>query len=172
MAPVRGHYINLYGEHAGRLGGSVRYERLGLDLRGLYPVDKARFVTGWRCQIEGENGGEDVPLYERALLGGKDSLRGFGDARFIDRNKTSLTIEERIRMYTLKAFNVNIDFEVTPFYETGAVYREPDGFQPEMLHHVGGVGFRTVVRPNVVGIIDLGFSDEGSALFVGIDYPF
>ncbi len=172
IAPIRGHYFNLYGEMTGRTGGDVRYERLGADLRGLYPFHNNRFVTGWRYVIEGENGGGTVPFYEQTLLGGKDSLRGFGDWRFVDRNKMSWSLEERVRFYTLNAFNVNVDFEVTPFYEAGEVYREREGFQLPDLHHVFGVGFRSVVRPNVVGVIDVGFSDQGTALFVGIDYPF
>jgi len=172
VAPLRGHFFQIYGEQAGRIGGDVRYERLGVDLRGLYPLNNDIFVTVWRWNAEGENGNDTVPLYEREWLGGKDSLRGFGEGRFIDNHKMSISIEERIRFYTLKAFNVNIDFEVAPFYESGAVYRYQDKFRPADLHHVVGVGFRSIVRPNVVGDIELGYSEQGTALFVGIDYPF
>ena len=35
----------------------------------------------------------------------------------------------------------------------------------------GGVGFRAIVRPNVVGLVDIAFGEEGSAVYVGIDYP-
>ncbi len=172
VAPIRGHYFQIYAEQAGRIGGEVKYERLGADLRGYYPFRNARFVTVWRGLVEGENGNDSVPLYEREWLGGKDTLRGFGEGRFIDNHKMMLTLEERIRFYTLKAFNVNIDFEVAPFYEAGTVYREQDKFRPADLHHVWGVGFRSIVRPNVVGDIEVGYSEQGVALFVGIDYPF
>ncbi len=172
IAPVRGHYISAFVENAGRyMGGDSKYVRSGAELRGFYPAVNNRLVTGWRLMGEGIDG-FNVPFYEQSLLGGKDSLRGFGDARFVDRKKASFHLEERIRFYTLKAFNVNVDFEVTPFYEAGDVFSENDQFMLSELHHVGGVGFRSVVRPNVVGVIDLGFSDEGTALFVGIDYPF
>lgn len=172
MAPVSGHYFSVFSEMAGRyMGGDVKYHRAGADLRGFYPKLNNRLVTGWRLTGEGIDG-FGVPFYEQSLLGGKDSLRGFGDARFVERKKATISVEERIRFYTLKAFNVNVDFEVTPFYEAGDVFHENDQFMLSELHHVGGVGFRTVVRPNVVGVIDLGFSDEGTALFVGIDYPF
>ncbi len=172
MAPVSGHYFSVFSEIAGRyMGGDAKYHRAGADLRGFYPMMNNRLVTGWRLLGEGEDG-SGVPFYEQSLLGGKDSLRGFGDARFVERKKATISIEERVRFYTLKAFNVNVDFEVTPFYEAGDVFNETDQFMLSELHHVAGVGFRTVVRPNVVGVIDLGFSDEGTALFVGIDYPF
>lgn len=172
VAPVRGHYASVFGEIGGRyMGGDSKFTRVGADLRGFYPVMDNRFVTGWRLTGEEEDG-DKTPFYEQSLLGGKDSLRGFGEARFVDRKKASISLEERIRMYTLKAFNVNIDFEVTPFYEAGEVFHHNDSFMLSQLKHVGGVGFRTVVRPNVVGVIDIGFSEEGTALFVGIDYPF
>jgi hypothetical protein len=171
VAPVRGHFFSLFFEGAGHAGGDTRYERMGTDLRGYYPLRNNRFVTGWRFEMEGENG-EDVPFYEQSLLGGKDSLRGYGDARFVDRNRLSYTLEERIRFYRLNAFNVNVDFEVTPFYEAGTVAGRLSDFKSEKLHHVAGVGFRSVVRPSVVGVVDIGFGDEGLALFVGIDYPF
>lgn len=171
MAPVQGYYASIFGEHAGPLGGDSRFERVGTDLRGFHPYRNARFVTAWRFVMEGENG-DNTPFYEMSLLGGKDSLRGFGEARFVGRNKISFSLEERIRVYTLKAFNVNIDFEVAPFYEVGTAYQRMKNLKLDDLHHVGGVGFRPVVRPNVVGIIDLGFSEQGTALFVGIDYPF
>ncbi|OGR80576.1 MAG: hypothetical protein A3I11_08810 [Elusimicrobia bacterium RIFCSPLOWO2_02_FULL_39_32] len=171
LAPTRGHLFNLFEEIAGPLGGDTKYDRMGLEARGFYPLKNNQWITGWRFLVEGENGSK-TPFYEQSLLGGKDSLRGFGDARFIDRNKMNLTIEERIRVYTLSAFNVNVDFELTPYYDTGMVFHDPDNGRIWDLHHVGGLGFRTVVRPNVVGIIDLGFSEQGTALFVGIDYPF
>jgi hypothetical protein len=35
-----------------------------------------------------------------------------------------------------------------------------------------GVGFRAVVRPNVVGRVDVGFGNEGPAIFATLGYPF
>ena len=40
------------------------------------------------------------------------------------------------------------------------------------LHFVYGLGFRGVVRPQIVGFVDVGRGSEGSAIFTGIDYPF
>jgi hypothetical protein len=35
-----------------------------------------------------------------------------------------------------------------------------------------GVGFRAVVRPNIVGRLDMGIGRDGPAIFVGLGYPF
>lgn len=170
MAPTAGYHAKGFYEYA-PLGGNSKLERWGVETRGYHSAKQSRYITAWRALFEGVTG-NNIPFYEQSLLGGKDSLRGFGESRFIDRYKFVYGVEERIRVYTLKAFNVNIDFEVTPFYEAGTVFYEPRTLEADTLHHVYGVGFRSVVRPNVVGIIDIGFGDDGTALFVGIDYPF
>jgi hypothetical protein len=37
---------------------------------------------------------------------------------------------------------------------------------------VGGIGFRGVARPFVVGYVDIGYGSEGVAVFTGLNYPF
>jgi hypothetical protein len=52
-------------------------------------------------------------------------------------------------------------------------HREPDGTWPlTQLHKVGGIGFRGVARPFVVGYADIGYGSEGVAVFTGLNYPF
>jgi hypothetical protein len=40
------------------------------------------------------------------------------------------------------------------------------------LHPVGGVGFRGIATPFVVGYVDIGYGSEGVAFFSGVNYPF
>ena len=40
------------------------------------------------------------------------------------------------------------------------------------LHWVYGFGFRGVVRPQIVGFVDIGRGSEGVSVFTGVDYPF
>ena len=40
------------------------------------------------------------------------------------------------------------------------------------LHPVGGMGFRGIAEPFVVGYVDVGWGGEGAAVFSGINYPF
>ena len=35
-----------------------------------------------------------------------------------------------------------------------------------------GIGFRGIVRPNLVGRVDWAYSKEGGAVFAGLNYPF
>ena len=40
------------------------------------------------------------------------------------------------------------------------------------LHWVYGVGFRGIVRPQILAFVDVGRGSEGISVFTGIDYPF
>ena len=35
-----------------------------------------------------------------------------------------------------------------------------------------GLGFRALVRPQLVAFVDVGYGEEGDSIFTGIDYPF
>jgi hypothetical protein len=47
------------------------------------------------------------------------------------------------------------------------------GYDPfTNLHPVGGIAFRGIAEPFVVGFVDVGWGGEGAAVFSGINYPF
>ena len=67
---------------------------------------------------------------------------------------------------------MNAELELAPFVETGQVFHRVTDSPVSDLHWVGGLGFRGVVRPQIVGFVDIGRGSEGNAIFTGIDYPF
>src|SRR5262249_51860894 len=116
--------------------------------------------------------GDQVPFYERNSIGGVKSLRGFGDDRYVDTNRFFSTVELRTMVLRRQFFDVLTEVEVAPFVDTGEVFASSRTVPFESLHWVGGVGFRGVVRPQVVGFVDVGYGSEGTAVFTGLDYPF
>jgi len=52
------------------------------------------------------------------------------------------------------------------------VFHRIDDSPVSDLHVAYGMGFRFVVRPQVVAYVDIGFGFEGSAVFSGVSYPF
>ena len=66
----------------------------------------------------------------------------------------------------------HVDVEVAPFVDAGRVFEGNWDFPLSHIHAVGGVGFRGVARPFVVGYVDVGYGSEGVAVFTGINYPF
>jgi hypothetical protein len=66
----------------------------------------------------------------------------------------------------------HVEVEIAPFVDLGDVFHNASDFPIQQVHKVGGVGFRGIARPSVVGYVDVGYGDEGAAVFTGINYPF
>jgi hemolysin activation/secretion protein len=116
--------------------------------------------------------GDQVPFFEQSSLGGQNNLRGYGVDRFIDKNLLSWSIEERIHLVRTKIAGVTADFEMAPFLDTGQVFNSFSDVTFKDYCMTPGIGFRGLVKPNVVGRIDYGYSREGGAIFAGLDFPY
>jgi outer membrane protein assembly factor BamA len=116
--------------------------------------------------------GNRVAFLERSILGGENTLRGYGRNRFIDSSFFLCNLEERIRLFRWSVFNVDTDWEIAPFIDLGAVMESLDDLSTHNFEFNPGIGFRAVVRPNIVGRVDIGFGNDGPAVFVGLGYPF
>ena len=64
------------------------------------------------------------------------------------------------------------DFELAPFLDTGQVFGNFKDVSVKDYRMTPGLGIRGIVRPNVVGRLDYGFSREGGAIFAGLDFPY
>jgi Omp85 superfamily domain len=107
-----------------------------------------------------------------SVLGGQQTLRGYGDSRFYDRDSFSANIELRQTLLTLHTLGTGIELQIAPFLDTGRVFSRSSTFPIDALHKVVGIGFRGVAAPFVVGYVDVGYGSEGAAVFTGIKYPF
>ena len=99
-------------------------------------------------------------------------MRGFGSGRFVDKNSFFASAEFRTRVYDRQIFGVNAELELAPFIDFGQVFESSRRSPFNDLHPVGGLGFRGVVRPQVVGFVDVGLGEQGVAAFTGLEYPF
>ena len=153
------------------LGSSATYRHYTVELKTFLPLADSRYITAVRAAYS-QTLGNDVPFLERSILGGKNTLRGHGDNRFVDSSYVLVNIEERVRLFRYRLFNVNTDWEIAPFLDLGAVARDLLEVTTKNFVANPGVGFRAVVRPNVVGRVDIGFGKEGPAIFATLGYPF
>lgn len=172
--PRKGMLALLYGELADRaLGSTTSFVKFGGEWRNFIPIRPWRNpILALRALADYTSGSKDTPFSERNSLGGRRSLRGFGGDRFIDFNRSLATAELRTRVYQRKLFGVNAEIEVAPFLEAGQVFKHVTDSPVDDLHLSYGVGFRGVVRPQIVGIVDIGAGSEGTAIFTGVNYPF
>lgn len=168
--PGRGSLTELFAEISERsLGSSSDHQRYGGQWR-FYAPQTEKLTAAFHAQMEWASG--TVPFTALAALGGPRSLRAFPEGRFQDRGAVFVNLEERWALHRLDVVNALTEFQVAPFVEAGTVFRDADRIPIRRLQTVAGVGFRAVVKPTVVGKVDVGVGREGPAVYVGIDYPF
>lgn len=153
------------------LGSSADFVRYDVEVKGYLPLWEERFITAGRLASSVVRGTR-VPFLETSILGGENSLRGFGRNRFFDRDAILLNLEERIQVIRGRLFNVMTSWELAPFLDVGAVAESLARLKGRTLEFNPGVGFRAAVKPNIVGRIDVGYGKEGVAVYVGLKYPF
>lgn len=153
------------------LGSSVDYRHYEAEVKGFYPVMDARFISVGRLGYN-QTIGDNVPFLERSTLGGETSLRGYGRNRFIDSSYLLCNLEERISLFRWDVFGVQADWEFAPFIDLGGVMKSLVEVNANAFEFNPGFGFRAVIRPNIVGRIDIGVGKDGPAVFVGLGYPF
>ncbi len=153
------------------LGGAGDYRHYEVEAKGFIPLSNGRYISVFRLMYN-QTLGDAVPFLEQSILGGESTLRGYGRNRFIDNSFLLCNLEERIRLFRWEVFGVTADWEVAPFVDLGAVMESLDKANGTNFEFNPGIGFRAIVRPNIVGRVDLGVGKDGPAIFVGLGYPF
>ena len=170
--PTYGYYAKFSMENSFKgLGSETNYRHYEAEVKGYYPFDNSRYISVFRLMYN-QTLGHDVPFLERSILGGETTLRGYGRNRFIDNSFLLCNLEQRIRLFRWEVFNVTADWEVALFMDMGAVMESLDKMNAHSFEVNPGIGFRAIVRPNIVGRVDLGVGKDGPAIFVGLGYPF
>jgi len=172
VTPSRGSSGEFFGEKTSQaLGSDSDYFRYGLEGKRFFVWNDPNQVTVVRGLYELVNG-PYIPFYELSQLGGRDTLRGYGEGRFADHGSLVVNVEHRYTFASLDLMNVQTHFEVAPFCDVGSVFQNLDNAQLKYFRPVYGMAFRAAVKPNVVGDVDVGIGREGPAVFVDINYPF
>jgi Omp85 superfamily domain len=177
--PTDGGYYLAYASIADRrFLSSISYTRFGVDLHHYFPIGN-KITLATHGYLEYMPSGNEVPFWSMARLGGEESmlmdqqtLRGYGAGRFVDNNLFLVNVEMRSRVWERDIFNTHGILELAPFFDAGRVFHNPGENFVTDLHPVGGMGFRGIAEPFVVGYVDVGWGGEGAAVFSGINYPF
>jgi hypothetical protein len=160
-------FFNFY-----RDGRDHRYSfrRFDADLSNKFPFGKNEFRIRGRASLSDTSPGQSVPFYLMQTLGGSnirgvDTLRGFRDYRFRDRNLLLLQLEY------LREIKGPFDF--IAFYDTGKV-ASSSSFDVGRWRHTYGLGIVVVPRKGedifFRFYIALG-SGEGSHTYIGMVDP-
>ena len=154
---------------------AYNYTRYGATLKTFLPAGAAgggepRFITAFDARFENING--SMPFWLMPELGGKYSLRSYGEGRFVDHTMIVVGAEERCRVYSAKYGGIPASFWIDPFVGLGTVAREPDLIQDKYMRPAVGVALRVVSRPQIVESLDLGYGQEGLTTFFDFNYSF
>lgn len=173
VTPTDGMAVTAYAElnYNFKNGADPLYSRYGLEIKKMFASESKRAILVIRGDLQATLG-SNVPFFEQSSLGGQNNLRGFGVDRYIDKQLIAFSIEERIHIVRTRLAGVIADFEIAPFIDTGQVFNSFKNVSFKDYRITPGVGFRGIIRPNVVGRIDYGFSKEGGVIFAGLDFPY
>jgi hypothetical protein len=116
--------------------------------------------------------GATPPFWILPTLGGKYSLRSYGDGRYTDRGVAAVNAEERFKVYEAKTSGVTTELQIAPFVGVGQAFDNPGRTALKYARPVTGAAFRAVAKPQVVGSVDIGYGREGVAVFTDINYSF
>jgi hypothetical protein len=160
------------------LGTTSLYSFMGVDGSVFQPASRDLTIVA-HVAARYMPSSTDAPFWAFSQIGGDrdipgegQPLRGYGAGRFWDRNSFSASVEAREWVRDFHFFKSDLKLELAPFVDTGKVFSSMGESPLTHLHAVGGMGFRVVVSPFVVGYLDVGMGREKLAFFSGIDYPF
>jgi outer membrane protein assembly factor BamA len=172
VTPTHGSFGQVFIEVADEaIGSKASFVRYGVQGRWLWPHLGERLVLAVRGLLERVDG-SDVPFFELSELGGDETLRGFGENRFLDEGRILINAEERIKVFHFTYGEVRTDIELTVFSDVGRVFRNFSDLGSGKIQAVVGGGIRFLAASQIVAKIDVGVGSEGIAIFTGLDYPF
>ncbi|OYU54535.1 MAG: hypothetical protein CFE25_14620 [Chitinophagaceae bacterium BSSC1] len=101
FAPTKGNFAQIYFNHFTPVFGSEhRYTNIVIDLRKYMTFRKNGVLALQAYSFN--NTGNDVPLRSLATLGGMNSMRGYYDGRYRDKNQ--LVFQAEFRQHLFKRF--------------------------------------------------------------------
>jgi hypothetical protein len=143
------------------------FRRFDADLRNKFPFGKNEIRVRGRLSFSETRAGQRVPFYLMETLGGSnirgdDTLRGFRDYRFRDRDLVLLQAEYLRTVYG--------PIDLIAFYDTGKVASSISRLDEGRLRHTYGLGVVVVPRrgDNVLFRFYVSFgSGEGTHTYIG-----
>jgi surface antigen Omp85-like protein len=154
-----GKYQLLYSYYDDQKLGQYSFRRLDAEVQQHFPFLKKKRVISFRAlaSLSDTNPGQSIPFYMMQEVGGSDSLRGYREFRFRDRNLLVMNLE-----YQWEAFS-GLDMAI--FGDAGKVASRRRDINLKDLESDVGFGFRFNSIKSVFLRIDIGFSQEGTRVF-------
>ena len=143
--------------------GVFSFRRFDVEAAQFVPVAASRVVLALHGWLVGTSTDADgvVPFYLQPALGGHNSLRGYADYRFHDRNMLLVNIEVRVATMT------HVDTAV--FVDAGNVAARVSELDLDKRSY--GIGLRLHSRRQTFARLDVARSREGWRVLLRLDDP-
>lgn len=181
--PNSGAYAELSGEYGTKaLGSQYQYMRLMLSVRGFYsPIPRyADLVLAVRGLYEIQTAG--TPFFSESLLpfidddhsglGGLKTLRGYAQNRFVGPIMALTNYEVRWTFSKFHLLRQGVALIAVPFLDMGRVFDNVGQTTLGGWKRAQGGGLHIAWNEATVIIIDYGFSDEDSGLYLNFNHMF
>ena len=171
--PTKGNYAELAFEAGNSLWGSnFNTFHLEFDVRQYATFHLIRDVTfANRVYIEHSRG--DVPYWKLSYAGGEESIRGYPSRRFMDDNLAIWNSELRTWLFSINQLESR--FGGVLFFDLGRTF--PNGMPvseltSDLKYSFGFAGTASFFTPDFIIRGDVGFSEEGTGIYITTGYMF
>jgi hypothetical protein len=165
--PTRGGlYRVTASSYADRNYGKYSFRRYEAEAAQFVPLVEEKWVLAlhaWEV-FSDTSSGNTVPFYLLPSLGGKNTLRGYYDYRFHDRDMQVFNAESRWGLFT------HVDAAI--FVDAGKVASVASDLDFKHMRTSYGAGLRVHNRASTLGRLDIGHSAEGWRVVFKINDPF
>lgn len=140
------------------------------DLRQYVKLFHTITVAG-RARVRHATG--DVPYWELSALGEDNSLRGYPRNRFLGKSSVEYNLELRTWVLEFPAYQIKLGGQL--FTDVGRVFTAGDDLGDLFEGYKQTFGFGGAIslfNPDVILRGEIGFSDNGSQIYIGAGYMF
>jgi outer membrane protein assembly factor BamA len=136
------------------------FRRIDAQAMQLFPfLDKRRVIAlrGLMALTDADEGNA-VPFYLMPFVGGPETLRGFRERRFTDRNLLLFNAEYRYEIFAA--------LDMALFFDAGMVAPRIEDLKVSRFETDYGIGFRFGTRENLILRFDIGLGGEATRYFL------
>ncbi len=139
---------------------------------GFAPITKKFPAITLATRLSFLNSIGDKPYWLTPALGGSESLRGFIFRRFTSDNALSYTMELRTWLFSLPFKSIDLGGHV--FLDGGRVFSNENWNSAFSDHKytLGLGGVMSIFTPDFVLKAEIGFSEDGTGIYLGTGYSF
>jgi outer membrane protein assembly factor BamA len=136
------------------------FRRYELELQHFFPTHGKRGTVATRGLVSliDTSPGQEVPFFMQQAVGGSNSLRGYRQDRFRDKNLLLFNLEYRWEVMEL--------FDLVAFGDGGRVFSRRSDIGLDDMRGSVGLGGRVKFRERVWLGLDVGYSTEGVRIWL------